>query len=129
MPDNTYAELTLSEHAGSGVLLAQRGLFAGTSPIVSDDLYAKTKGFVKRTRFALHLERGTRVTTNTYFGRFAASYWQRWTTVTEVTALLLCVTTPAMMPLNAVTQTLPDNMPSSARNRRPTSGVRFAAMK
>jgi galactofuranosylgalactofuranosylrhamnosyl-N-acetylglucosaminyl-diphospho-decaprenol beta-1,5/1,6-galactofuranosyltransferase len=86
VPEKTYAELTLSEHEGSGVLLAQRGLFAGTSPIVSDDLYAKTKGSAKCTRFELHLGAGARASTNTYFGRFAASYWQRWTTVTEVTA-------------------------------------------
>ena len=85
-PDETYAELTFSEHAGPGSLLAQRGLFAGTSPIVSDELYAKIKGSVQRSRFSLRLQAGARATTNTYFGRFAASYWQRWTTVTEVTA-------------------------------------------
>jgi galactofuranosylgalactofuranosylrhamnosyl-N-acetylglucosaminyl-diphospho-decaprenol beta-1,5/1,6-galactofuranosyltransferase len=85
LPDETYSELTLSEHEGPDLLLAQRGLFAGTSPIVSDELYAKTQGSAQRTRFTLRLEAGARATTNTYFGRFAASYWQRWTTVKEVT--------------------------------------------
>ena len=32
----------------------------------------------------------TTVSTNTYFGRFPASYWQRWTTVTEVQVELDC---------------------------------------
>ncbi|KAF0963926.1 Galactofuranosyltransferase GlfT2 [Rhodococcus sp. T7] len=30
---------------------------------------------------------GATVHTNTFFGRFPASYWQRWTTATEVTAI------------------------------------------
>ncbi|MFD4368999.1 glycosyltransferase [Rhodococcus sp. NPDC058521] len=74
----------LAEHEGTGRLLAQRGLFAGTSPIVNDGLYVVVKGRSDHTRFDLHLERDARAHTNTYFGRFAASYWQRWTTVREV---------------------------------------------
>lgn len=66
-------------------LVAQRGLFAGPSPLVSDDMYAIVKcGTAYRRRGDLRLEPGARVTTNTYFGRFPASYWQRWTAVTEV---------------------------------------------
>lgn len=86
MPEKTDAELMLSEHVATGRLLAQRGLFAGTSPIVNDQLYAVVKGRFEHTRFDLHLERDARAHTNTYFGRFAASYWQRWTTVKEVVA-------------------------------------------
>ncbi|MFZ2177035.1 MAG: glycosyltransferase [Rhodococcus sp. (in: high G+C Gram-positive bacteria)] len=82
----TDTEPTLSTHERSGRLLAQRGLFTGTSPIVSDELYAVTTGPSSRTRFELHLEAGVKAHTNTYFGRFAASYWQRWTTVNEVAA-------------------------------------------
>ncbi|NLE80658.1 MAG: glycosyltransferase family 2 protein [Rhodococcus sp.] len=74
----------VSEHSETGRLLAQRGLFAGTSPIVNDRLYAVVKGGYEHTRFELHLDRDARAHTNTYFGRFAASYWQRWTTVKEV---------------------------------------------
>ncbi|MFC7451042.1 glycosyltransferase [Rhodococcus daqingensis] len=66
-------------------LLVQRGVFVGMSPIVNDDLYvAFSKGAGDRERHTLYLDKGARVHTNTYFGRFAASYWQRWTTVTEV---------------------------------------------
>lgn len=84
MPGKTDAELVSAERVASDRLLTQRGLFAGTSPIVSDELYAVVKGGSSHTRFELHLEQGARAHTNTYFGRFAASYWQRWTTVTEV---------------------------------------------
>ncbi|MFD4182693.1 hypothetical protein ACFWPB_16470, partial [Rhodococcus sp. NPDC058514] len=66
-------------------LLVQRGVFVGMSPIVNDDLYvAFSKGSGDRERHTLRLDEGARAHTNTYFGRFAASYWQRWTTVTEV---------------------------------------------
>jgi galactofuranosylgalactofuranosylrhamnosyl-N-acetylglucosaminyl-diphospho-decaprenol beta-1,5/1,6-galactofuranosyltransferase len=66
-------------------LLVQRGVFVGMSPIVNDDLYvAFRKGSGDRERHTLRLDAGARAHTNTYFGRFAASYWQRWTTVTEV---------------------------------------------
>lgn len=84
VPEKTDAELKVSEHSETGRLLAQRGLFAGTSPIVNDRLYAVVKGGYEHTRFDLHLERDARAHTNTYFGRFAASYWQRWSTVKEV---------------------------------------------
>ncbi|MER5836989.1 hypothetical protein ABT116_40915 [Streptomyces sp. NPDC002130] len=59
------------------------------SPIVNDDLYVEfRKGSGERTRHRVALDKGARISTNTYFGRFAASYWQRWTTVTEVEASL-----------------------------------------
>lgn len=68
-------------------LVAQRSLFTGTSSIVSDELYAVVKsGGSTRTRTELHLHAGAKAHTDTFFGRFPASYWQRWTTVTEVTA-------------------------------------------
>lgn len=66
-------------------LTAQRGLFAAPSGLVSDDLYAAvTSGLAQRTRFGVVLEPNAEVSTNTYFGRFPASYWQRWTATTEV---------------------------------------------
>jgi galactofuranosylgalactofuranosylrhamnosyl-N-acetylglucosaminyl-diphospho-decaprenol beta-1,5/1,6-galactofuranosyltransferase len=66
-------------------LVAARGLFAGPSSQVPVDLYAKVKrGAAERKRHTLVLHPRTHVSTNTYFGRFPASYWQRWTTVTEV---------------------------------------------
>ncbi|MDT7804555.1 MAG: galactofuranosylgalactofuranosylrhamnosyl-N-acetylglucosaminyl-diphospho-decaprenol, partial [Actinomycetota bacterium] len=66
-------------------LTAQRGLYAGPAPIVSKDLYAEVRtGSAVRDRDAIRLTPGTKVSGNTYFGRFPASYWQRWTTVTEV---------------------------------------------
>lgn len=70
-------------------LVVQRGVFVGMSPIVNDDLYVEfRKGSGERTRHRVALDKGARISTNTYFGRFAASYWQRWTTVTEVEASL-----------------------------------------
>ncbi|MDM7488881.1 glycosyltransferase [Rhodococcus sp. CSLK01-03] len=63
---------------------AQRALFAGPSPLVSDDMYVTVKGTVDRERTRVRLGRRSRIETDTYFGRFPASYWQRWTAVTEV---------------------------------------------
>ncbi|MGH3516894.1 MAG: glycosyltransferase [Haloechinothrix sp.] len=75
----------LTEHPGKGRLLAQRGLFAGPSELVSKDLYAEVaEGVVARSRGGITLEPSARVSCNTYFGRFPASYWQRWTGVTAV---------------------------------------------
>ncbi|WP_439378891.1 glycosyltransferase [Amycolatopsis lexingtonensis] len=66
-------------------LTAQRGLYAGPAPIVSKDLYAEVHtGSAVRDRDAVRLAPATKVSGNTYFGRFPASYWQRWTTVSEV---------------------------------------------
>ncbi|MEV4146870.1 glycosyltransferase family 2 protein, partial [Amycolatopsis sp. NPDC049691] len=66
-------------------LITQRGLYAGPAPIVSKDLYAEViRGSAIRDRDSVRLGPGTLVSGNTYFGRFPASYWQRWTTVTEV---------------------------------------------
>ncbi|HMT50267.1 MAG TPA: glycosyltransferase [Dietzia sp.] len=67
-------------------LLLQRTLFSGPRKWVNDDLYSRIlRGVVRRTRSELHLEAGSVVDTNTYFGRFEASYWQRWTSVSELT--------------------------------------------
>lgn len=67
-------------------LLLQRTLFSGPRRWVSDDLYSRiVRGGVRRTRAELHLDAGAVVDTNTYFGRFEASYWQRWTAVSELT--------------------------------------------
>ena len=67
-------------------LLLQRSFFSGPRKWVNDDLYVRiVSGVVRRTRTEMHLEAGAVADTNTYFGRFEASYWQRWTEVTEVT--------------------------------------------
>jgi galactofuranosylgalactofuranosylrhamnosyl-N-acetylglucosaminyl-diphospho-decaprenol beta-1,5/1,6-galactofuranosyltransferase len=66
-------------------LLAQRGLFFGPSALVPEDLYARVeRGAARRERDRLQLAPGTTVTTNAYFGRFHATYWQRWTAVPDV---------------------------------------------
>ncbi|GAB2980773.1 glycosyltransferase [Amycolatopsis acidiphila] len=86
----TEEETTFSEHTPKGRLTTQRGLFAGPSPVVSKDLYAEVaEGVVTRKRERISLEGSARVSGNTYFGRFPASYWQRWTTVREVRAELV----------------------------------------
>jgi galactofuranosylgalactofuranosylrhamnosyl-N-acetylglucosaminyl-diphospho-decaprenol beta-1,5/1,6-galactofuranosyltransferase len=65
-------------------LVLARGVFTGPDTKISDELYAVVKGKAHRERLSLRLDKGASAHTNTYFGRFAASYWQRWTTVTEV---------------------------------------------
>jgi galactofuranosylgalactofuranosylrhamnosyl-N-acetylglucosaminyl-diphospho-decaprenol beta-1,5/1,6-galactofuranosyltransferase len=66
-------------------LLAQRGLYAGPAETVNDELYARVlRGTVQRRRTGITLGAGTLVSGNAYFGRFPASYWQRWTAVREV---------------------------------------------
>lgn len=78
-------QTTFSEHAPHGRLTAQRGLFAGPSPVVPKNLYAEVRGGeAARDRDSIVLEAATMVSGNTYFGRFPASYWQRWTTAREV---------------------------------------------
>ena len=78
------AELITSEPAAPR-RLAQRGLFFGPSSLVPEDLYARVEhGVARRERARVHLAPGTTVSTNTYFGRFHATYWQRWTTVAEI---------------------------------------------
>jgi galactofuranosylgalactofuranosylrhamnosyl-N-acetylglucosaminyl-diphospho-decaprenol beta-1,5/1,6-galactofuranosyltransferase len=81
----------LVEHEPSGRLVAQRGLFRGPDPVCPDDLYAQVVfGSAVRERQRLVVHAGSEVTMDTYFGRFPASYWQRWTVVgatdVEVTA-------------------------------------------
>jgi galactofuranosylgalactofuranosylrhamnosyl-N-acetylglucosaminyl-diphospho-decaprenol beta-1,5/1,6-galactofuranosyltransferase len=79
------AERNLVEHTPSGRLVAQRGLFRGPDPVCPDELYAQVRlGAAARERQRLVVHPGSEVTQDTYFGRFPASYWQRWTVVTEV---------------------------------------------
>ena len=69
----------------AGQMLAQRTLFAGPSLEAPDELYAvAVQGVIQRERHRIVLDGHAVVTTNTYFGRFPASYWQRWTSVTRV---------------------------------------------
>jgi galactofuranosylgalactofuranosylrhamnosyl-N-acetylglucosaminyl-diphospho-decaprenol beta-1,5/1,6-galactofuranosyltransferase len=78
-------EEALVDHEAPERLVAMRGLFAGPSDLVSKDLYACVEeGLADRSRTSVSLEPNAHVSTNTYFGRFPASYWQRWTGVTEV---------------------------------------------
>ncbi|WP_050067328.1 glycosyltransferase [Rhodococcus sp. RD6.2] len=74
----------LSEPAPRDRLTAQRGLFAAPSPRVPQKMYVEVKGGAIASRAELVLHEGAHASTNTYFGRFAASFWQRWTAVTSV---------------------------------------------
>ena len=66
-------------------LLAQRLLFTPPVAEAPEELYAMVdQGAVTRERDGITVRPGSSVTTNTYFGRFPASYWQRWTEVREV---------------------------------------------
>lgn len=71
--------------ARTGRIVAQRGLFFGPTPRVPEDLYSRVeRGTARRLRDRVELTPGALVSTNTYFGRFHATYWQRWTDVPEV---------------------------------------------
>lgn len=70
---------------GPSRIVAHRGLFSGPSPLAPGDLYCRVeRGVARRERASVKLAPGTQVSTNTYFGRFYAAYWQRWTSVGEV---------------------------------------------
>lgn len=72
--------------AGRGHDLAMRTFFAPPSTKVPIELYAKIdRGAASRHRSAVTVHPHSSLSTSTYFGRFPASYWQRWTAVTEVT--------------------------------------------
>lgn len=71
---------------GSGErLLAQRTFFTAQSFLAPDGMYAQAReGAAVQERARIIVEPHAFVTTNTYFGRFPASYWQRWTEVGQV---------------------------------------------
>ncbi len=82
---HTAAEPRSAVREPSGRLVAQRGLFRGPDPVCPDDLYLQIEqGSAVRERQRLLVHAGSSVTTDTYFGRFPASYWQRWTVVGQV---------------------------------------------
>jgi galactofuranosylgalactofuranosylrhamnosyl-N-acetylglucosaminyl-diphospho-decaprenol beta-1,5/1,6-galactofuranosyltransferase len=68
-----------------GRLVVQRGLFTGPSTEIPDEMYVEVlTGHAERRRRHVRVGAFGRVSTNTYFGRFPASYWQRWTTARSV---------------------------------------------
>ncbi len=72
-----------------GRLVVQRGPFTGPTHLVPEDLYAEVlRGAARRERDLIELVPATHVTTNTYWGRLHATYWQRWTAVPEVRVTL-----------------------------------------
>src|ERR1044072_1410429 len=79
------AETRFTQHTPQRRRTAQRGLYAGPAPIVSKDLYAELEGgSAVRERAAITLGPASKESGNTYFGRFPASYWERWSGVPEV---------------------------------------------
>lgn len=62
----------------------QRTLFVPPCELGPEKLYYSVEGAVIAERERIVLRPHTRTTTNTYFGRFPASYWQRWTGVERV---------------------------------------------
>ncbi len=85
--DTPHADVTAApaDVRATDRVLAQRGLFFGPSGQAPEDLYSVIeRGAARRRRHRIDLAPGSRVTTNTYFGRFHAAYWQRWTPVADV---------------------------------------------
>jgi galactofuranosylgalactofuranosylrhamnosyl-N-acetylglucosaminyl-diphospho-decaprenol beta-1,5/1,6-galactofuranosyltransferase len=69
----------------AGRIVAQRTLFTGPTPEAPESLYSVAeKGVMLAERNRVILDGHARVSTNTYFGRFPAPYWQRWTSVRSV---------------------------------------------
>ncbi|WP_236791140.1 glycosyltransferase [Amycolatopsis sp. GM8] len=65
--------------------LVQRTFFAPPRDLEPEELYYETElGSAVAERPRVRVEPNARVGTNTYFGRFPASYWQRWTTAEQV---------------------------------------------
>jgi len=66
-------------------VLLQRLLMAACRWTEPDDLYVRAlSGAIDRTRTSVTVHPASHATTQTYFGRFEASHWQRWTTVGEI---------------------------------------------
>ena len=73
----------------AGLLVVQRGAMRGPTPLVPEDLYAEVlRGAARRERDRIELSPATLVSTNTYWGRLHATYWQRWTTVPGIRVTL-----------------------------------------
>jgi len=69
--------------------VVQRTFFAAPTLTGPAELYARAlTGGVRRERSRLRLDPGARATTETWFGRFPAAYYQRWTAVTQVTVVV-----------------------------------------
>ncbi|WP_100497671.1 glycosyltransferase [Geodermatophilus chilensis] len=84
----TSAESTVAEVGPTpdSASLAQRVLTLPPALGLPAELYAKrVQGRVHLGRTSFTLDPHSALTTNTYFGRVPASYWQRWTGVTEMT--------------------------------------------
>ena len=84
-PSTAGAQAAPSDPVTPSRLTVQRGLFFGPSALVPEDLYSRVeRGGAGRERHRVVLDPHSAVGTNTYFGRFHATYWQRWTAVGEV---------------------------------------------
>lgn len=78
--------MTDIDGASGQTTLVQRTLFAGPTEWVNPDLYGKVlRGSAVQRRETVTIAAESTFTSNTYFGRFPASYWQRWTQVRAVT--------------------------------------------
>ncbi|WP_245557033.1 glycosyltransferase [Jongsikchunia kroppenstedtii] len=65
--------------------MVQRIPFTGPLPRIDERMYAVgPESQIRRRRDGIDLEPGVTVSTNAYFGRFAAAFWQRYTDVKQV---------------------------------------------
>ncbi|WP_175548300.1 glycosyltransferase [Saccharopolyspora flava] len=86
MNDTEVTEEAAPAPEGHAPAIAMRTFFTPPFASLPVDLYAKIEdGAATRHRSAVTVHPHSTVSTSTYFGRFPASYWQRWTPVTEVT--------------------------------------------
>ncbi|MCI9889628.1 glycosyltransferase [Micrococcales bacterium 31B] len=81
-----YVDFGSAGERSVSVLEDEKGFFRGDTtsadslaPRISNELHENVQ-----SRYALSLTRGERISLGTYFNAFPASYWRRWTDVTEV---------------------------------------------
>lgn len=90
MTSTAQNQTSVADADQASELVIQRTLFAPPADWVDPELYFNAEGpgaadgSLRASRNSITLGRHTIVRTNTYFGRFRASFWQRWTSVKEV---------------------------------------------
>lgn len=77
----------------AGHMVLQRGVFTGPTSDIDPGLYSTIVGICRhRERRSVQLAPGSTVDTDTYFGRFPAAYYLKWTTITTVVLNARCHT-------------------------------------
>ena len=121
------SDVTNEERSPSRIV-AQRGLFSGPSVLMPEALYAVVRsGAATRERDEVALTPHSTVSTNTYFGRFHATYWQRWTDATEVEVHAVVSGTGTVRVMASDTNKVERSVAAQAVDAATTTTVRLVA--